>query len=303
MQPRSHVWHLNGLAQHVLEWPAAGAGAPASVAEGSAGGASATAVLVHGFQDVAATWDDVAGSLARAGLRVLVPDMRGFGDGPRVAAGSYYYFPDYVADVAALLRAEVTGPLFLVGHSMGATVVTYFAGAFPERVTKLALVDGVGPPTNEPDIAPTRMRRWIEMARDAPSATRKAMTRADALSRLARYNPDVAEAVLAHKLTQLANVTREASGPDDELAWKYDPLHTTVSPIPFYGEAYKAFARLVTCPVLHLSGGTKGHHVSDEEERLACFPKLARVTIEGGHALHWTKPAELSAALVQFWGG
>ncbi len=76
-----------------------------------------------------------------------------------------------------------------------------------------------------------------------------------------------------------------------------------MSPLPFYGGAYKAFARLVTCPVLHLSGGTKGHHVEDEDARLACFAKLTRVTIEGGHALHWSKPSELAEALVAFWGG
>ena len=40
----------------------------------------------------------------------------------------------------------------------------------------------------------------------------------------------------------------------------------------------------------------------DEDERLACFPRLTRVTIDGGHSLHWTKPAELAEALVGFWG-
>ena len=70
----------------------------------------------------------------------------------------------------------------------------------------------------------------------------------------------------------------------------------------FFNESYKAFARCVTCPVVHVSGGTKGHHVPDEEERLACFANLTRVTLEGGHALHWTMPRELAAALVTFWG-
>ncbi len=108
MQPRSHVWHLNGLRHHALEWgPAPGE------ADRAADRAKGTAVLIHGFQDAAATWDDVAVDLARAGLRVLAPDMRGFGDGPRMPAGAYYYFPDYVADVAALVRARAkTGRSF-----------------------------------------------------------------------------------------------------------------------------------------------------------------------------------------------
>ena len=286
------MWKVNGLEHHVLEW---------SLGEASA----ATAVIVHGFQDVAATWDDVARPLALAGLRVLAPDMRGFGDGARVPPGAYYYFPDYVSDLAGIHRHHAPGlPLFVIGHSMGATVVSYFAGAFPARVTKLALIDGVGPPDNAPDVAPIRMRRWIETAYEGPARDRKGMTRADALSRLQRSNPDIDLATLARKLPQLtrrAIEPSESSETTDALAWKYDPLHVTTSPLPFYAQTYKAFAREVTCPVLHVSGGIKGHHVEDEEERLASFAKLSRVTIEGGHALHWSKPRELAEALLAFW--
>ena len=120
--------------------------------------------------------DDVAVGLSQGGFRVLAPDMRGFGDGARISVGGYYYFPDYVSDLAGILALEARAErLFVIGHSMGATVVTYLAGAFPERVTKLALIDGVGPPHNEPDVAPIRMRRWIEMAYGTPVLERKPM--------------------------------------------------------------------------------------------------------------------------------
>jgi pimeloyl-ACP methyl ester carboxylesterase len=281
MNPRSHTWRVNGLDHHVLEW-------------GRSDGP--TAIIVHGFQNAAASWDDVAEGLATDGLRVLAPDMRGFGDGARVPPGGYYYFPDYVSDLAGIARAHASDvPLYVIGHSMGATVASYFAGAFPERVTKLALIDGLGPPDNGPDIAPARMRRWIETAYDAPPGDRKPMTRAEALGRMARFNPDLDEAILARRLAQLS---REVDG---GLVWKADPLHATTSPIPFLAESYKAFARLVTCPVLYVSGGEKGFHVEDEDERLACFQKLEKVTIDGGHALHWTRPAELVERLVTFW--
>jgi len=284
------VWKVNGLDHHVLEW---------SAEEGASTGA--VALIVHGFQDAAATWEDVAAPLAAEGFRVLAPDMRGFGDGARVPAGGYYYFPDYVSDLAGILGSEAAGvkgaPLFVIGHSMGATVVTYLAGAFPDRVTKLALIDGVGPPDNAPSLAPTRMRRWIEMTYDAPTAERKPMTPADALSRLVRFNPQVDRAVIERRLPQLS---REVPG---GLVWKTDPLHNTTSPLPFYAETYEAFARAATCPTLYVSGGTNGFHVEDEEERLGCFPKLARVTIEGGHALHWSRPRELVEVLVGFWRG
>jgi pimeloyl-ACP methyl ester carboxylesterase len=294
MEPRAHSWEANGLTQHVLEWSGDGAAADADDAR-------PTAIVVHGFQDAAATWDDVATILAEdGGLRVLAPDMRGFGDGPRVARGGYYYFPDYIADLAAIVRTRVSrsAPLFVVGHSMGATIVSYFAGAFPELPTKLALIDGVGPMDEPADYAPLRMRGWIDGVDRVHTSPERApfATLDDAAARLARYNPSVDESVLRRRASQLARAD-DAGG----FHWKHDPLHGTRSPLAFFALTYKAFARQVTCPVLHVSGGVQGHHVPDEEERLVSFPRMTRVTIEGGHALHWTRPRELGDALVRFW--
>jgi pimeloyl-ACP methyl ester carboxylesterase len=281
---RSLHCFANGLDHHVLQW---------------GDGGSPTALIVHGFQDAAATWDDVAAALAAAGMRVLVPDMRGFGDGPRVPRGAYYHFPDYVADIAGLVgRLAGAAPVFLIGHSMGASVASYFAGAFPERVAKLSLVEGVGPPDSGPDVAPTRMRRWVETV-DAINEAREVEVFAsvdDALARLMRYNPHIDPEMLARRATQLLRPV------DGGFAWKGDPLHTTTSPAPFFVKSFQAFLRCVTCPVLYVSGGQTGLHVPDEEERLACIAKLTRITLHGGgHALHWSKPRELVAALVEFW--
>jgi pimeloyl-ACP methyl ester carboxylesterase len=139
------------------------------------------------------------------------------------------------------------------------------------------------------------MRRWIETAYESPPAEKKPMTRAEALARLCKYNPDIDEAVLSRKVPLLS---RQVEG---GVVWKGDPLHSTTSPIAFFAASYLAFARGVTCPVLYVSGGAKGFHVPDEDERLAAFPTLEKRTIEGGHALHWSRPKELSEALVSFW--
>jgi pimeloyl-ACP methyl ester carboxylesterase len=279
---RSLRCFANGLDHHVLEW---------------GDGVTPTALIVHGFQDAAATWDEVAAALAAGGVRVLVPDLRGFGDGPRAPRGSYYHFADYVADLASLTGKLVgPAPVFLIGHSMGASVASYFAGALPERVAKLALVEGIGPPDNAPEVAPDRMRRWIETVDLADGAADlRAFSMDEALARLARHNPDIAPQRLARRATQLLRAV------DGGFVWKHDPLHATTSPAPFFARTFRAFLHQLTCPVLHVSGGARGLHVPDEEERLACIAKLTRLTIEGGHALHWSKPGELATALVAFW--
>lgn len=263
----------------------------------------ATALLLHGVMDAAATWDLVAAHLAEGGLRVLAPDLRGFGGGPRVAPGGYYHFPDYVFDVADIVDALVPpqSPLLLVGHSMGGTIATLYAGAFPERVTGVALLEGVGPPDQSPEDAPARMRAWIEGVRSVRARDERILpSREEALRRLAANHPRVSPDVLSTRLDALARPRTHA-----RLGWRADPLHGTRAPVPFYAATYRAFARRVTCPVLFVSGGKDGWHPLDEEERLACFSQfpqqLRRAELaDAGHMMHWTQPVGLARALVQF---
>jgi pimeloyl-ACP methyl ester carboxylesterase len=283
--PLSHRVPANGLTHHVLEWPAA---QPVS-----------TALLLHGFMDAAATWDLVAPGLASEGLRVLAPDLRGFGEGPRSPAGAYYHFPDYILDVAELVEVLVPpgSPLVVVGHSMGGTIGTLYTGAFPERVTRLVLGEGAGPPDNEHAHSPDRLRQWVTESRAARDRGERPMASpAEALRRLVLNHPRVPVEILRSRLPALA---RELPG--GGLAWRADPLHRTRSPVPFFAASFKEFARRATCPVLFVSGGPLGWHPPDEEERLACFADLERLELaDAGHMMHWTRPAELTRAIVDF---
>jgi pimeloyl-ACP methyl ester carboxylesterase len=277
----------NGLEHRALVW---GAGAR-------------TVVLVHGYMDAAGTWDRVAPALAATGRRVVALDMRGFGDGARASRGSYYHFADYVFDLADVVDAlSPDDPVELVGHSMGGTVATLFAGSYPERVARLANLEGLGPPDTPPEIGADRMRHWIDQVRRVRAKEREGraptFTREEALRRLAGNHPSVPPDVLAHRLTHLV---REES--DDRVSWLVDPLHRTTSPVPFFAPLWMAFAKKITCPVLFVHGGPNGFHPPDEEERLACFANLERAEIEGaGHMMHWTRPDEVAALLRDFLG-
>jgi pimeloyl-ACP methyl ester carboxylesterase len=271
---------------------AKGNGLELSVVEWAPDAPHATCLLLHGFMDAGGSFDLVAPTLADAGLRVLAPDLRGFGESDRVSGGGYYHFPDYVADVDALLSG-VTGDLFVVGHSMGGTIATLFAGARPERVQKLAVLEGVGPLDSPDDTAPLRLHKWLEQLASPPRA--QPMTEEDALRRLVAAHPRIDREVLATRLVHLARPE------GDGLVWRFDPLHRTTSPMPFFAKVYSAFAARVACPVLYVTGGPLGWRVPDEDARVAAFADAKRVDIDGaGHMMHWTAPGPLAMHLETF---
>ncbi|MET9514569.1 alpha/beta hydrolase [Streptomyces sp. NPDC002994] len=94
-------------------------------------------VLLHGRSGNSAHWTHIAERLA-ATRRVYAPDLRGHGmsDWP----GSYTY-PQMRDDVRAFLDALGLDRVSLVGHSMGGSIASLVAQAYPERIGLLVLED------------------------------------------------------------------------------------------------------------------------------------------------------------------
>jgi pimeloyl-ACP methyl ester carboxylesterase len=261
---------------------------------------AASVVLLHGYMDGASTFAAVAELVTTAGYRVLAPDLRGFGDAPRTPHGSYYHFPDYVFDVADMVDQLVGGgPLFLVGHSMGGTIATLYAGTFPEKVTKLALLEGLGPVDNPPAVAPVRMRRWIDEVRKVRERPRPTMSLEDARRRLAQNHPHVDAAVIDLRVREMV---REVEA--GRFDWCFDPLHKTTSPTPFFARAFTEFLKNITSPVLVVNGGTLGYQPPDEDDRIRAIPgPVTKAELpDAGHMMHWTRPRELADQLLAFFG-
>lgn len=258
--------------------------------------------------DAASTFDFLAPRLVAAGYRVIAPDLRGFGDAPRAPSGSYYHFPEYIADVADIAEELAPdAPMFVVGHSMGGTVASLYAGTFPERVCKLAILEGMGPPDNPPEVAPDRMRRWIEDQRKFRNENSRSMSLEEAERRLTERHGNVPREIVASRVPHLSTPisgsfdAMVSGAPGARVKWKFDPLHRCVSPFPFFAAMYKSFAGRIACPVLSVSGGPEGFHTPDEDDRLSAFKNAKSAEIPGaGHMMHWTKPAELATLLLEF---
>lgn len=105
-------------------------------------GAGPTLVLMPGLTANAHAFD----GLIQAGLspryRVLALDLRGRGLSDKPASG--YSMADHAADVIGLLDALDLGQVILGGHSFGGLLTFYMAAHYPERFSKLVIIDAAG---------------------------------------------------------------------------------------------------------------------------------------------------------------
>src|SRR3954463_2014598 len=145
---RSEFVPVRKLKYHVQVWGEPGAG-------------KVPLVMVHGWMDVAASYQFVVDCFAQNHY-VIAPDWRGYGltEGP---ATDNYWFPDYLADLDFLIdHYSPDAPVNLVGHSMGGNIAMLYAGSRPQRIRRLVNLEGFGMAATRPSQAPGRYAKWMD---------------------------------------------------------------------------------------------------------------------------------------------
>ncbi|RPI93302.1 MAG: alpha/beta hydrolase [Chloroflexi bacterium] len=105
--------------------------------------ADETVLLVHGFSVPYFVYDTTFEFLTQSGFRVVRYDLfgRGFSDRP----DTQYNIDLFVRQLGDLLDAlRFPRPVSLVGLSTGGPITAAFTARFPERVSKLVLIDPIG---------------------------------------------------------------------------------------------------------------------------------------------------------------
>ena len=123
-------------------------------------GAGPAVLLLHGFPDSRRLWRYQVPALASAGLRVIAPDLRGFGDAPKPAAVEAYKLSVIMTDLLGLLDALGVDQTSVVGHDWGAAVAWGLAAYFPNRVTRLVAMSVGCPGTSGLWTIEQRERAW-----------------------------------------------------------------------------------------------------------------------------------------------
>jgi len=103
-----------------------------------------TVLLCHGFPDIWYSWRFIIPALIDLNLRVLAPDLIGFGqtDAPRVPPNTLeaYSHKSTAADMAALLSQLNIPKVVLLGHDWGSVVVQRIYFYYPELVSHIATI-------------------------------------------------------------------------------------------------------------------------------------------------------------------
>jgi pimeloyl-ACP methyl ester carboxylesterase len=101
-------------------------------------------ILWHGFLSTAYAWRKVATVLAAAGMAVLVPDMRGYGDSDKPAGNEGYDARALSEEMRALVGEIGFGrsrAIILAAHDMGALPALIWAADYPEEVAALLYIE------------------------------------------------------------------------------------------------------------------------------------------------------------------
>jgi haloacetate dehalogenase len=109
-------------------------------------GAGPAVLLLHGYPESRAMWDDVAPALAAAGRTVVAADLRGYGDSGKpapAADGQTYSKRAMAADQLSLMASLGFDRFDVVGHDRGARVGHRLALDHPAAVRTLTVMDVV----------------------------------------------------------------------------------------------------------------------------------------------------------------
>jgi len=267
-------------------------------------------VLLHGWMDVAASWQFVVDALAGE-RHVIAPDWRGFGLTGGGAVDNYW-MPDYLADLDWLLDHYAGDtPVDLVGHSMGGNIAMQYGGVRPQRVRRLINLEGFGMPPLQPAEAPGRYGKWIDQLKRLHRGEMALASYAgpDGVARrLMKTNPrlsrDKADWLAGH--WSVARLQAEGGERWEILG---DPAHKIINANLFRVDETLALYAAIAAPVLavvasddSLDHWWKGRYtLADFQERLTSVRDVRLERVEdAGHMLHHDQPGRVAALIEAF---
>ncbi len=254
----------------------------------SFGNAPEYIVILHGLYGSSDNWQSIAKQLA-IDYTVIVPDLRNHGKSPHSSIHSY---PSLTQDIIDLLDDMNIKTATLIGHSMGGKVAMTLALLFPERVSRLIVVD----------IAPRAYQRLTENSSQVSEHMNilSGLISIDVQTIESRTHADLllSSFVTDSKTRQflLKNLVRKES--HFEWSINISGLHQNLPNIMGAISGEGQFNK----PTLFIKGELSNYiQEKDKEEIKKIFPEVEFATIfDAGHWVHAEQPDTFIATITAF---
>jgi pimeloyl-ACP methyl ester carboxylesterase len=233
-------------------------------------------IALHGWLDNANSFARLAPKLE--GLRIVALDMAGHGFSDHRPAGAGYALWDYAYDVLQVAEQLGWQRFSLLGHSLGGIIATLLAGALPQRIARLALIDGVVPLLGDAEESAQRLGEALQ-AQLALAGKRKSVYPSMDRAVEARMRGHVAVSREAAEWLALRGLAPVPGG----YSWRSDSRLTLPSPTRLVEAQAMAYVRAVNCPNL-LVVAAEGM-LARNQALLSQLP-LQQEQLPGGHHLH-----------------
>ena len=269
--PASHIYFSQRLRLHYVDW---------------GNNDAPPMIMIHGGRDHCRNWDWVAEEL-RQDYHIIAPDLRGHGDSQWMIGGGYSQV-DYVYDIAQLLDQKKMTPVTIISHSLGGSIGLTYSGLYPENVTRLVAIEGMGPPPamiKDRVAMPTheRLRGWVDELRTLSGRTpRRYQTLEEAFRRMQTENPHLTADQARHLTIHGSNQNE-----DGTYSWKFDNYVRSFSPVGLpFEQTYELYGR-IQCPTLLVRGTESWATDPSTDGRADHFKHASVANIEGaGHWVH-----------------
>jgi pimeloyl-ACP methyl ester carboxylesterase len=231
-------------------------------------GKGAPLLLVHGFPTSRRLWKDVTPHLVKAGLRVIAPDLAGYGDSPGAPDVGMEHQAGWLLE---LLDDQDLRQVTVIAHDVGTAAAQILTVRAPDRVRELVLMDGV----HETD--------WAMWAAES----------------IRSWNPDEAarlQPILARRLRSIRGLLDVYAGEEGGRRL----IHAARCLDPNQTAGMTARLRATGVPVRMIWGSDDEYFPPDTAARpLAAALGAPLAIVPGGHFLPLDNPEGVARALLE----
>ncbi|MDP9238893.1 MAG: alpha/beta hydrolase [Chloroflexota bacterium] len=240
-------------------------------------------VLLHGLTGHAHTWDHMAPALAER-FHVVALDQRGHGDSEHAAT---YGTGDFVEDVEAFAEHLGLRRFVLMGLSMGGHNAMAYAAAYPQRVSRLIIIDI--PPKMDREYTPN----WPVISKLAETGHAGFDSFEQALEAARAGNPTAPEENLRYRTEW--NLTKTANG---KLLLKWDAK----APAAWAPADLWPLLPSISVPTLLVRGGKTLVLPRETAQRMiASLPDAELIEVpDSGHSVPTDRPEELQQIVLDW---